>query len=140
MASSPEHAIQCAYFRWARQHPVARRAFAVPNGGHRHIRVAAKLKAEGVRAGVLDVLLPVARGGAHSLWIEFKAGRNRPTPEQEAEAAALREDGFTVLMTNSLDEALAVTADYLDGKVGPELIVRWERPAPAKRAARASAR
>ena len=37
--------------------------YAVPNGGARHIRVAVKLKAEGVRRGVPDlhIMMPGAR-------------------------------------------------------------------------------
>ena len=56
--------------------------FAIPNGGARHVAVAAKLKAEGVRKGVPDLELRVSRNGFHALWIEMKHGKNRPTLEQ----------------------------------------------------------
>lgn len=52
--------------------PVLELFYAVANGGERHKAVAAKLKAEGVRAGVPDTHLPVACGQYHSLYIEMK--------------------------------------------------------------------
>lgn len=118
-----EHQIQCAYFTWARLHAVARRAYAVPNGGERHVAVAAKLKAEGVRKGVLDVCLPVAAGGAHGLYIEFKAGRNNLTPEQAEEAAALVRDGYAVAVCWDAVKAVNLTLIYLAGEIGPCLMV-----------------
>jgi hypothetical protein len=53
--------------------------FHVPNGGHRVKAVAAKLKAQGVKAGIPDLVLPMARGGFFGLYIEFKA-----TPPNDA--------------------------------------------------------
>ena len=118
-----EHQIQSAYFDFARLHPVARRAYAIPNGGQRHIAVAAKLKAEGVRKGVLDVCLPVAAGGAHGLYIEFKAGRNTLTPEQAEEAAALVRDGYAVAVCRDTLAAVGITESYLRGEMGPAMAV-----------------
>lgn len=58
---------------------VADLIFHVPNGGHRVKAVAAKLKAQGVKAGIPDLVLPMARGGFFGLYIEFKA-----TPPNDA--------------------------------------------------------
>ena len=38
--------------------------YHVPNGGHRHKKVAEKLKDQGVKAGIPDLVLPMARGGS----------------------------------------------------------------------------
>ncbi|EPA95271.1 VRR-NUC domain-containing protein [Pseudomonas sp. G5(2012)] len=57
----------------ARMPEVADLIFHVPNGGHRVKAVAAKLKAQGVKAGIPDLVLPMARGGFFGLYIEFKA-------------------------------------------------------------------
>lgn len=122
-----EHAIQSAYFDWARLHRRARRAYAIPNGGLRHAAVAAKLKREGVRPGVLDVHVPIAARDAHGLYIEFKAGRNQPTPEQATEIAQLVEDGFAVAVCWHTEDAIKVTTDYLDGQIGPCLMVMKRR-------------
>jgi hypothetical protein len=63
----------------ARMPEVADLIFHVPNGGHRIKAVAAKLKAQGVKAGIPDLVLPMARGGFFGLYIEFKA-----TPPNDA--------------------------------------------------------
>ena len=71
-----EHQEQCALMDWARlsekRYPELKWLFAVPNGGKRSKAVAGKLKASGVKPGVLDLNLPVRRGLFTSLWIEKK--------------------------------------------------------------------
>jgi len=63
-----EHIEQVHLILWtdggeiADHYPNARKIFAIPNGGHRNVVVAGKLKAEGVRAGVPDLCFPEARG------------------------------------------------------------------------------
>ena len=60
---------QAAVIQWCdiRRIPV----FHVPNGGSRDKREAANLKRQGVRAGVPDLVVPVARGGHHSLFLSL---------------------------------------------------------------------
>jgi len=60
-------------WQWAStQRVVKDHLFHVPNGGNRNPREAARLKRQGVRPGVSDYMLPVARGAYHGLWIEMK--------------------------------------------------------------------
>jgi hypothetical protein len=94
-------------------HPELALLFAIPNGGERHIAVAARLKAEGVKAGVPDLFLPVARGGCHGLWIEMKVGRNRLTANQLAWVERLRGQGYRVEVCYGYEAALAVLLEYL---------------------------
>lgn len=68
--------------------------YHVPNGGHRIKAVAAKLKGQGVKAGVPDLVLPMARGGYFGLYIEFKA-----KPPFDAPVSA-SQDAFLQLLTN----------------------------------------
>lgn len=118
--SSPtEHWIQSKFFDWAKLHPVARRAYAIPNGGKRHHTEAARLKGEGVRAGVLDVHLPVPRGGCAGLWIEFKSLSGRLSDEQAEEIEALAADGFAVAVMRCPFEAIGLAERYLKGEVSP---------------------
>lgn len=46
--------------------------FAVPNGGNRNAKEAARLKREGVKAGVSDLVLAIPRFGFHGLFLELK--------------------------------------------------------------------
>src|SRR5699024_2367061 len=70
-------------------HPDLRLMYHVPNEGKRSARQGARMRAEGLRAGVPDICLPVPRGGYSALYIELKAGRNKPTDDQLAWLAAL---------------------------------------------------
>lgn len=114
-----EHAEQVRLFRiagiWASQgiHPELELLHAIPMGGKRHIAVAKKLKAEGAKAGVPDVCLPVPRQGYHGLYIENKWGRNTPTESQQWWIDQLREQGFRVEVCYSCQAALDVLVDYL---------------------------
>lgn len=87
--------------------------FAIPNGGKRHVAVAAKLKAEGVRKGIIDLCLPVSRGGYHGMWIEMKAGRNKPTPEQAEFIRWQREEGYKCVVCYDWTDARAEIEAYL---------------------------
>lgn len=123
-AASPlEHNEQVDVFLWARQEdtrwPELELLFAIPNGGHRYAAVAAKLKAEGVKAGVPDVCLPVARGGFHGLFIEMKRAdrSNHASPLQQRWIDALREQNFFVAVCYGAQPAINILADYLDGRL-----------------------
>ena len=78
-----EHDEQSAIFEWAAlmqgAYPELGLLFAIPNGGKRDKATAGKLKAEGVKAGVPDMCLPVSNGKYHGLFIELKVGENNPT-------------------------------------------------------------
>lgn len=64
---------------WFRlQYPtVGKLLFAVPNGGARSRTESAIMKAEGVTAGVTDLILLLGRGGFNALCIEMKTTDRR---------------------------------------------------------------
>ena len=103
-------------------------AYAIPNGGARgdsersnKIR-GAKLKATGVKKGVPDIKLPVARRGYFGLYIEMKRPKSergqagRVSEEQEEWHVALREQGYCVLTCIGYEPALNVLKNYLAGE------------------------
>ena len=62
----------------------------IPNGGKRGKAEAAKLKRMGVKPGVPDLHLPIARGGFHGLYVEMKRlDGGRVSSEQRVWLAAL---------------------------------------------------
>ena len=105
----PEREIQTAIVKELRKHcPYP--WFAVPNGGKRHIRVATKLKAEGVRPGVTDLVF-VLPGGRFA-GLELKAGKNGLSEHQKA-----FRDSITAIqgwwnVANSFDEAMGILAAW----------------------------
>lgn len=123
VAAGHEHQHQVVVATWAllhqRKYPALECLFAIPNGGKRDVRVAAKLKLEGVKAGVLDLQLPVPMHGWAGLWVEMKHGKNDLTPAQRRWAAAMSEVGHLVAVCWSADWAIRIIEDYLEGKWKP---------------------
>lgn len=87
--------------------------FAIPNGGLRRKSEAARLKAEGVSAGVPDMCIPVARGRYHSLYIEMKADGGKPTEEQARWIHRLRAEGMCAYVCYGAANAVALIDAYM---------------------------
>ena len=101
-----EHEEQRNLVRWFRQTYglVTRggvRIFAIPNGSQRSRTTGARLKAEGVSAGVPDLFVP-----AWCLWVEMKrAEGGSVSAEQRDWHAYLRSVGHTVLVCRGFSHA-----------------------------------
>ena len=112
-----EHDMQCSLIDQCRlyetQHPELELLFAVPMGGKRSKVTAARLKAEGAKAGVPDLCLAVARQGHHGLWIEMKLPGARPSTPQRWWIRRLREQGYRVEVCRSAQAAWDVLMEYL---------------------------
>jgi hypothetical protein len=114
-----EHAHQSALFCWAalpdiqEKYPALRWMFAIPNGGERNPKVAAQMKAEGVKSGVLDIFLPVPKGQYHGLFIEMKVGKNKPSDNQTLFATHATCMGYRCALCYSWEAARDKIAEYL---------------------------
>ena len=125
-----EHAHQAALFCWCAANqtriPKLRLFHAIPNGGLRSKAQAGKLKAEGVKAGVPDCFLPVARLGYYGLYIEMKKPALRPvrggkggvSDEQEIFMRAAIENGYSATVCYDWSEAVSVLCAYLGVESG----------------------
>lgn len=87
--------------------------FAIPNGGHRNKATAGKLKAEGVRAGIPDLFLPVAARECHGLFIELKVGGNKATENQWRMIDRLKLQGYAATVVWDAQMAIKLIAWYL---------------------------
>lgn len=98
--------------------------FAIPNGsvlGHgkeeyqvRHRQIRGKLlKLEGLRPGVFDLFLSVARKGVHGMYIELKAGDNQTSKEQDMFMYDVRSEGYCAVVCWSAEEAIQNIKHYL---------------------------
>lgn len=124
----PEAHEQVALFRWIEdaaryQYPELNLLYHIPNGGKRNAAEAAHLKQQGVKAGVPDLFLPVARGKWHGLYIEMKVGNNKPTEKQKDWITALREQGYVVEVCYGYRQAAEVLVQYLT--LGKGIITWW---------------
>lgn len=116
-----ESAEQRTLFEWARRMegrwPELKLLYHIPNEGKRSARTGARMKAEGLRTGVPDVCLPVARGDHHGLYIELKRRKNsRVTPEQLEWIADLVAQGYVAAVCRGCDEAIELIEGYLRGR------------------------
>jgi len=112
-----EHAHQCALMCWAANNfetwPKLKKLFAIPNGGERNPIVASRLKAAGVKSGVPDLMLPVARHGFHGLFIEMKKPKGTIGPNQPAWEQALKEEGYAHLYAYGWEQAASALQWWL---------------------------
>jgi hypothetical protein len=98
-----EHEEQCELVQWFRRTFPDVRIFSVPNGGHRHPAVAAKMKATGVSSGVPDLFIPAWR-----LWIEMKRSKGGSlSAEQKDWCAYLESVGYRVIVGKGAEDARA---------------------------------
>ena len=88
--------------------------FAIPNGGKRNKAEAVKLKREGVKAGVPDLCVPVARRGYHGLFIEMKYGKNTTTEKQEEWLEVLNREGYLAKVCHGYAEAVELLKYYFE--------------------------
>ena len=91
--------------------------FAIPNGGHRHMLTAVRLKAEGVRAGIPDLFLatPSKDGLLKGLFLEMKADKGRESEAQIEVREFLNEVGYWSVVCYGADEAIDCIKSYLRG-------------------------
>ena len=117
-ARTPTESVeQQCLFRWAAfaqaAHPELRLLCHIPNEGKRSKAAGARLKREGLKPGVPDLCLPVARGKYHGLYIELKRIGETASKEQEQWIADLRKQGYAAYVCQGWDSARRLIEDYL---------------------------
>lgn len=75
------------------------------------------LKLQGVRSGVPDLHLPVARNGLHSLYIEMKAEKGRTSGNQDWWITELEKQGNKCVVCHGWEEAVRSLEEYLCGQM-----------------------
>lgn len=113
-----EHQLQSAVISWWDHAcsayslpPIA--LFAIPNGGARDIITGARLKAEGVRRGVVDLFLARPVGAYRGFFIEMKAGDNKPSDKQEEFIAYVKDAGYWTGVYWTSEDAINAIKEYL---------------------------
>lgn len=117
-----EYQHQKAVFDWAKQpevrqkYPELKLLFHIPNGGRRDPVEAKHLREQGVKKGVPDLFLPVARNGFHGLFIEMKTERGGILgKDQRWWEHELRTNDYCHCWAFGWEAAVATLIDYLDG-------------------------
>ena len=105
-----EHVEQREFVSWFRKTFPAVRILAIPNGSQRSRTTGARLKAEGVVAGVPDLLIP-----AWNLWIEMKRADGGTVSTQQKDWHRYLE---------SIDHTVLVCAGFSQAKEKVEELVK----------------
>lgn len=105
-----EHVEQREFVSWFRKTFPAVRILAIPNGSQRSRTTGARLKAEGVVAGVPDLLIP-----AWNLWVEMKRADG-------GAVSAVQKDWHRYL--ESIDHTVLVCAGFAQAKEKVEELVK----------------
>jgi hypothetical protein len=99
--------------------------FAIPNGTHKSIAARQKFKAEGLKAGVPDLMIPYPNNNYHGLFIEMKQrpktlkngsksyANIKVSPEQDKWILRLREQGYEAKVCYGADEAIELIEEYM---------------------------
>jgi hypothetical protein len=85
---SKESSEQIKIFEWIKQneeaYPVLKTIFHTPNSFFgTNFGIVMWLKKLGMRKGVYDIIVPIAKNGYSSLWIEMKKEKGKLTSEQK---------------------------------------------------------
>lgn len=80
--------------------------YAIPNAGHRSLRQGARMKREGLRAGLadLEIMLP----GRPNAYLEMKTSTGRQSVEQKNFQAICLKLGHPYAVARTFDEAAKV--------------------------------
>ena len=99
--------------------------FAIPNGGNRSGREGRNFKLEGVRAGVPDLMIPIANEFYHGLFIEMKRrpktlksgkmsiSHTETSKDQLFWLQELRNQNYEAIVCYGEDEAVEAIESYL---------------------------
>lgn len=98
-------------FLWKKDY----RWFHSPNGGGRSLAEGAKFKRMGVKPGVPDIILPMARKSCHGLVIELKRPDGRPSDVDNNQKEWLewfKRQGWSTHVAFGFEQAKAILTDY----------------------------
>jgi len=107
-----EDDIQIAFIRTAKvMFPkLGKLLYHACNEGKRNPR---RSKAIGIESGVADIHLAIPNKNYHSLYIEFKSGKNKQTPEQIEFQKQVTSVGNHYVVCYSAVEAIDILREYL---------------------------
>lgn len=116
MSVPTEEVEQIALVRWASYQNFYPYFFAIPNGGYRNKVTAVRLKAQGVRAGVSDLMLALPSKGKHGLFLEMKRrdrSKSRVSGEQKMFLEQQEAVGYETRVAYGWEHGVEIIENYL---------------------------
>jgi len=132
MRNQQEHHDQVVVMNWCllnkKKYPCLGFIYAIPNMSMAHVNFRVKMKAEGLKKGMLDWCLPwpkqdfiageiVGHGNFYvvcGLYVEMKVKPNRLSPEQKDCIDYFLEAGYEAKVAWSADEAIGYLKEYVN--------------------------
>jgi len=109
-------------FEWVDSHldtyPLLKLLYANMNGVRRSKRYTAKLKRRGLKSGIPDMFLPVARHGFHGLYIELKRPKTKDhnagimSTSQKMWNRELMDQGYACMIAYGHQEVISLFEHY----------------------------
>ena len=107
---------QIALFDWASYRPDLKLMCHIGNEGKRSVQHTVMMLRMGMKPGVPDIMLPVAKGRYHGLFIELKRkDGGRLSPAQREWQKALIEEGYAACVCKGFEEAKETIDWYMRG-------------------------
>lgn len=109
-----EHDEQVTFFEYLELQYRNIVAFAIPNAGKRSRKTGHRMKKEGLRKGVPDIMVAEKCGIYGGLFIEMKRQKGSVTSDEQLEMIAkLRAKGYFCVLARGFDEAVKHLKYYL---------------------------
>jgi len=106
-----EHDLQAGLIRYLKLHARTDvHYFAIPNAAKRSWQTAAKMKAEGLSAGVADLCFMLT--GGRAAWLELKIKNEKQTDEQLAFEQICNALGHPYMVARTFDTAVAILRSW----------------------------
>lgn len=109
---------QIALFDWIElytyKYPELKLMYHICNEGKRSKAMASLLKKAGLKKGVPDLCLPVARGKYHGLYIELKFGDGKASVEQKWWIEQLKAQGYYAEVVTGWFKASEIIKKYME--------------------------
>lgn len=122
--AASEHAHQATLVSWFKREYPDLRIFSIPNGTHlagtkeQRAKQVAKLKMEGLGVGVSDLMVPVARGKHHGLFIEMKKVSGSSTSKEQKDwIIFFNAQGYRAEVCKGWESARDLIVEYLSGEM-----------------------
>ena len=106
---------QKTLFAWASYRSDLSLMFHIANEGKRSVQHTQMLLQMGMKPGVPDIMLPVAKGRYHGLFIEMKRRDGKLTEAQRSWQRALLENGYAAVVCRGFEEARETIDWYMRG-------------------------
>lgn len=117
MINQSESDHQQALFVWAAyssgQFPELELMYSIPNGAHVSDRNRKRLICEGLKKGMPDIHLPVARGNYSSMYLELKTPKGKLSEFQKNRIHLLEKAGNYCTVSKSFEESVILIQSYL---------------------------